>query len=53
MNAFWSKTRSTPEMERVYADLLRSGSGSKKRHYELTGPHADAEAAAQRRPRAW
>ena len=53
MNAFWSKTRATPEMERVYADLLRNGSGAKKRHYELTGKHAEAEAAAQRRPREW
>jgi hypothetical protein len=32
-------------MENVYAGLLRSGTGTTKRHYELTGKLADAAAA--------
>ena len=34
-------------MEAVYGDLLRSGGGKNivKRHYELTGPLADAQAS--------
>jgi hypothetical protein len=42
-------------MEGVYSDLLRSGSGSMKRHYELTGSlsedtsHQDPEYARMQR----
>ena len=32
----------SPAMEAVYSDLLRQGTGRPKRHYEVTGPLADA-----------
>ncbi len=35
----------SPAMEALYGDLLRRGTGSKKRHYELTGQLAEAAAA--------
>jgi hypothetical protein len=45
INTFWRTKRSAAEMDAVYAGLLRSGKSSQKRHYELTGPMSDAEAA--------
>jgi hypothetical protein len=35
----------SPAMEALYGDLLRRGTGSKKRHHELTGKLAEAAAA--------
>lgn len=43
IHAFW-KTRDTCDMNAVYSGLLKAGGSSSKRHYELTGSLADAEA---------
>lgn len=44
INTFWKNKRNSQEMDAVYSQLLRSGSSSVKRHYELTGKLSDTEA---------
>ena len=44
LHRFWAQ-RDSANMDSVYASLLRAGSSSTKRHYELTGALADAEMA--------
>ena len=39
--AFWQTKRNSPEMEAVYASLLRSERGAMKRHTYLSGPLAE------------
>lgn len=41
--ALW-KDRDAKELDTVYSSLLKAGSSAAKRHYELTGNLADAEA---------
>jgi hypothetical protein len=45
INSFWKSKRNAGEMDAVYSQLLRSGKGGLKRHYELTGTLAEVDAA--------
>lgn len=42
LHRLWAQ-RDSKDMDAVYSQLLKSGRGSVKRHYELTGALADAE----------
>lgn len=44
INTFWKARRNSVEMDNVYAELLRSGKSSAKRHYELTGSLSETTA---------
>lgn len=45
INNFWKSKRNTAEMDAVYSQLLRSGTGGLKRHHELSGTLAEIDAA--------
>ena len=45
INNFWKAKRNSGEMDAVYSQLLRSGTGGLKRHHELSGTLAEIDAA--------